>query len=146
MISALAFSLHNFPARIFAIIVLAVAILRLLFIDYDLPNGAQSWLNSRFYISLIILLAAGTFLFVCNNLRDRLKEDEFKIASSGFLIGIYALSLWTISLEIGDFHPAFWLPICWSLGAVLGCIAAFLQKNNLLRFAVYATILIIFFQ
>jgi hypothetical protein len=95
------------------------------------------------------LLATGTLLFIYNNFRNRLeadKEDEYKIFSSGFLIGIYALSLWTISSEIGDFHPAFWLPIYWSLAAVLGCILSFAQKNNPLRFTVYATLVLIFFR
>jgi uncharacterized membrane protein len=146
MISAVAFSLKNFAARIFALIVMVAAILKLVLIDSGPGRDSQSWLNTRFFISLIIILVIASFLYLYKIFKNRLKESEFSMSSSGFLLAIYAISIWTLSLEIASFHPKFWLPICWSLCAVLGCILAFSQKNNILRFTVYATLVLIFFR
>jgi uncharacterized membrane protein len=132
--------------KMVGLIALAASIFHLISIDSSIAADAQSWFNLRFYLYLVILFSLAGIYFLYNNAKSRLIDNEFSVISSALLFCIYALSFWALSLEINDFHAEFWLPVCWSVLAVLGAFFAFSFKNKLLRFSAYVTLIVIFFR
>ena len=95
---------------------------------------------------MVAILSFVALFFLYTKFRANTEKDEFPIASSLLLCEAYFLSFWLVSAEILDFHSKFWIPIFWSVGALLVGYLSFLLRNSALRFAAYLTFFIVFFR
>lgn len=146
VIFSLAFLVESFPVRIVASIVAVIALMRLLFFDADLPMGDHAYFNIRVFLFLVSALCVlFTFSFY-KIFENKITETESELSISAISLYSYILAVWLASLEIIDFHSKYWLPISWSLIALLAGWISLKIKNVLLRLAVYLTFFIIFFR
>ncbi len=146
IVFACAFLIKSLPIRIFASIVSLVALVRLLFIDIDVPSGTHAYFNIRVCLFLISALSAMAVFFLYKVFREKITQEESAISMYAISIYSYILTIWLFSAEIFDFHPQYWLPITWSLIALLAGWISFRTKNIVLRLATYITFLVIFFR
>ncbi len=67
---------------------------------------------------------------------------DFHQQVSVLLLQFHFLLVWWVSAEILDFHAHFWLPIVWSLGALLAGLVSLTIENRPLRVLSYFIFLV----
>jgi len=145
IISSLAFVLDNRAVRTFAFIILTATFIRAISVDTDISSTALAWVNHRAYVFLCMIVASGYLLTLYKLLRPQSADEnlnEANAASSILMLHIYISLLWLVSAEIFDFHNEYWLPICWSIGALGAGAISVVTKDIPLRLASYGTFII----
>lgn len=146
VIFAFAFLVKSLPIRIFALAVSFFALIRLLFVDIDLPNGSQAYLNIRVLLFLVSALSLMAVSALYKIFQKNISPEESTMSTYINSAYAYILLIWLVSAEIKDFHPSYWLPIAWSLIALLAGWISFRTNIIILRLAAYVTFVFVFFR
>lgn len=144
IIFAFAFLTKSLSVRIFALVVSLIALARLIFIDINVSSEASAYFNVRVLLFLISALSAMSVFFLYKIFNDKIAQAESTTAIYVISIYSYILTIWLFSAEIFDFHPQYWLPITWSLIALLAGWISLRMNNIVLRLATYLTFAIVF--
>lgn len=151
---ALILTLLGFQIRsrfIFVIshIAFSLTALRLLFFDSTLPAGAEPWLNTRFLTFALGVIIFSVMAYVYRTMQSELTDEEAisqretSIMISVLHSAVFILLIWIFSADIVSFHyKAYWLPIIWAIGALLGGFAALILQEKSLRILVYMTFIL----
>lgn len=146
IIFAFAFIIKSLPVRIFASVISLVALVRLLFIDIDVSDEAHAYFNIRVFLFFISAFSAMAVFFLYKVFQEKITQKE-SIASKNIIsIYSYILTIFLFSAEISDFHPQYWLPIAWSLIALLAGWISFKVDVLALRLVAYFTFVVTFFR
>jgi hypothetical protein len=130
--------------RIISFFLVFLSACRLLFYDIDATDANWALINVK-YLIFGIAIVSSIFSYLLYAAYEKIvTKFEQDFAFSVHALYSYILFIWLVSNEIMDFHPQYWLPICWSLIALLGGIISLKIKNAALRMAVYASIIFSF--
>lgn len=146
LIFAFAFLTKSLPIRILASIVSFAVLVRLMFIDIIVPSGTQAFFNIRVLLFLIAALSVMAVSALYKIFQEKVTPGESAASTHVLSFYAYILTIWLFSAEIFDFHPQYWLPITWSLIALLAGWISFEMKNIVLRLAAYVTFAVVFFR
>ncbi len=108
--------------------------LRLLIVDTFFFDPISLILNLRFGLFLVVMF----LLFISYVVSLRLNKNEPSSTKNFLLIQIYFLGLWSLSLEVLNFLPNFFLPFAWLLWALLLGVVSFYLRSPCLRIMSYA--------
>lgn len=141
LIASISFGVKNLALRVLGLLVFVATFLRLILIESN-SNLQTPWVNERTFAFLVAILMGGLMAGLYRAFRDTAAPNEYEFSFSALLLYVYVLVLWVLTSEILKFYPErdYWLPIIWSLGALLGGWASLYLKNVYLQ----ATIIITF--
>lgn len=125
--------IRNVAFRAFSFCVFTIATIRLFFFETLLSQGADPYWNVRVLLFSFSILASLTAYIFYKILSENISEEENEGARNFFPSYCYFLAVWVLSAEIIDFHAKYWLPITWSLVALLGGIVSFYIRSMSLR-------------
>ncbi|MEK7150906.1 MAG: DUF2339 domain-containing protein [Patescibacteria group bacterium] len=132
----LGFSLGSRILRVFSQGVFFLMFVRLVTLDSALPFGEAAFFNTRVLTYGLSLASALSAAILCFIKRQALDKEESKILPFLF-IEVFVLLSWVVTLEITDFHPTYYLPVMWSIVALLGAGASLKIQMIALRGAAY---------
>lgn len=129
--------------RVLGFLVSSVSLLRFLTIDLD-QQVVSAFFNAHVFtfamlVPCFLLTSAIHWLH-----RHEIEGDESVLRTLLFA-ETFILFLWLPSSEIYAFHERFWLPVVWSLVALLAGIVGIGLRDTFLRIAAYGTLLVSFF-
>ncbi|MDP1688772.1 MAG: DUF2339 domain-containing protein, partial [bacterium] len=141
LIASISFGVKNLALRVLGLLAFATTFLRLVLVE-SYTDLQSPWLNERTFVFLVAILMGGLLAGLYRALKDTTEPTEYEFSFSALLLYVYVLILWVLTSEILKFYPErdYWLPIIWSLGALLGGLASLFFKNVYLQ----ATIIITF--